>query len=60
MAPWDDKVVTNRHLLPYVDSDTAPPAAQAALRTLPFERNVFRVQYLPFNLLTCRAILLIE
>ena len=57
MASWDGKNVTNRHLLPYVDSDTAPPAA---LRTLPFERNVFRVQYLPFNLLTCRAILLIE
>lgn len=59
MASWDDKTVTDRHLLPYVDSDTAPPDVQAALRTLPFERNVFKVQYLPLNSLTCWAVLLI-
>lgn len=43
MASWDNRVVTNEHLLPYVDSNTAPPDIKAALQTLPFERNIFKV-----------------
>ncbi|KAF4497414.1 hypothetical protein FAGAP_6436 [Fusarium agapanthi] len=42
MASWDNRVVTNEHLLPYVDSNTAPPDIKAALQTLPFERNIFK------------------
>ncbi|KAL0768707.1 hypothetical protein CaCOL14_008015 [Colletotrichum acutatum] len=43
MASWDDRTVTNEHLLPYVDSSTAQPDIKAALQTLPFERNVFKL-----------------
>ncbi|KAK2682194.1 AhpD-like [Fusarium oxysporum f. sp. vasinfectum] len=43
MASWDNRVVTNEHLLPYVDSNTAPPDIKAALQTLPFERNIFKL-----------------
>ncbi|KAF6815311.1 hypothetical protein CSOJ01_03574 [Colletotrichum sojae] len=43
MASWDDRTVTNEHLLPYVDSSTAPPDIKAALQTLPFERNIFKL-----------------
>ncbi|KZL85398.1 hypothetical protein CI238_09387, partial [Colletotrichum incanum] len=43
MASWDNRVVTNEHLLTYVDSSTAPPDIKAALRTLPFERNIFKL-----------------
>ena len=42
MASWNDRTVTNEHILPYVDSKTAPPEVAAALNTLPFERNVFK------------------
>lgn len=44
MASWNDRTVTNEHILPYVDSKTAPPEVAAALNTLPFERNVFKVR----------------
>jgi len=47
MASWDSKEVTNEHLLPYVDSKTAPPDVAAALNVLPFERNVFKVSTVP-------------
>ncbi|RGP81352.1 hypothetical protein FLONG3_496 [Fusarium longipes] len=43
MASWTDRKVTNEHLLPYVDSSTAPPDIKAALQTLPFERNIFKL-----------------
>ncbi|KJZ77828.1 hypothetical protein HIM_03005 [Hirsutella minnesotensis 3608] len=43
MASWNDRIVTNEHLLPYVDSNTAPADIKAALQTLPFERNVFKL-----------------
>ncbi|TQN63827.1 hypothetical protein CSHISOI_11591 [Colletotrichum shisoi] len=43
MASWDDRTVTNEHLLPYVDSNTASPDVKAALQTLPFERNIFKL-----------------
>ncbi|KZO96080.1 hypothetical protein CALVIDRAFT_462651, partial [Calocera viscosa TUFC12733] len=43
MASWDNREVTNEHLLPYVDSATAPPEVAAALHTLPFERNIFKL-----------------
>ncbi|KAB5560111.1 AhpD-like protein [Coniochaeta sp. 2T2.1] len=43
MATWDNHTVTNEHILPYVDSSTAPPDIKAALETLPFERNVFKL-----------------
>ena len=43
MASWHDRTVTNQHLLPYVDSATAPPDVKVALQTLPFERNIFKV-----------------
>ncbi|KAF5684678.1 hypothetical protein FDENT_6605 [Fusarium denticulatum] len=43
MASWDNRVVANEHLLPYVDSNTAPPDIKAALQTLPFERNIFKL-----------------
>ncbi|GJD00287.1 hypothetical protein CH63R_13537 [Colletotrichum higginsianum IMI 349063] len=43
MASWDDRTVTNEHLLPYVDSSTASPDVKAALQTLPFERNIFKL-----------------
>ncbi|KAM5343436.1 hypothetical protein ACJ41O_011973 [Fusarium nematophilum] len=43
MASWDNRVVTSEHLLPYVDSSTAPPDIKAALQTLPFERNIFKL-----------------
>lgn len=53
MASWDNRVVTNEHLLPYVDSNTAPPDIKAALQTLPFERNIFKVrQPSPYEALT--------
>ncbi|KAF9775206.1 hypothetical protein IL306_006716 [Fusarium sp. DS 682] len=42
MASWDNRTVTDEHLLPYVDSNTAPPDIKAALQTLPFERNIFK------------------
>jgi len=48
MASWDSKEVTNEHLLPYVDSKTAPPDVAAALNVLPFERNVFKVSTVPY------------
>lgn len=44
MASWNDHTITNEHILPYVDSKTAPPEVAAALNTLPFERNVFKVK----------------
>ncbi|KAK0515061.1 hypothetical protein JMJ35_002440 [Cladonia borealis] len=43
MASWNDKSVTNDHLLPYVDSACAAPDVKAALQTLPFERNIFKL-----------------
>lgn len=43
MTSWDNREVTNNHLLPYVDSSTAPEHVSTALNTLPFERNVFKV-----------------
>ncbi|SPJ78526.1 uncharacterized protein FTOL_06915 [Fusarium torulosum] len=43
MASWDNRVVTNEHLLPYIDSNTAAPDIKAALQTLPFERNIFKL-----------------
>ncbi|KAJ5982841.1 hypothetical protein N7481_004940 [Penicillium waksmanii] len=43
MTSWDNREVTNEHLLPYVDSSTAPSEVQTALRTLPFERNIFKL-----------------
>ncbi|KAL8408915.1 hypothetical protein RB594_007376 [Gaeumannomyces avenae] len=43
MASWDNRGITNEHLIGYVDSSTAPPDIQAALKTLPFERNVFKL-----------------
>ena len=43
MASWNDRTVTNNHILPYVDSKTAPPAVAEALTTLPFERNIFKL-----------------
>jgi hypothetical protein len=49
MATWGNRTVTNEHLLPYVDSNTAPPDIKAALQTLPFERNVFKVRTIIIN-----------
>ncbi|GKT45445.1 uncharacterized protein ColSpa_05626 [Colletotrichum spaethianum] len=46
MASWDNRAITNEHLLPYVDSSTAPPDIKAALQTLPFERNIFKLAVL--------------
>ena len=43
MASWNSDKVTDEHILPYVDSSNAPTDVQAALRTLPFERNIFKV-----------------
>ncbi|OQD88973.1 hypothetical protein PENANT_c003G05416 [Penicillium antarcticum] len=43
MTTWENRDVTNNHLLPYVDSATAPEEVSAALTTLPFERNIFKV-----------------
>lgn len=43
MASWNERVVTSEHILPYVDSTTAPPDVCYALQTLPFERNIFKV-----------------
>ncbi|EKG13700.1 hypothetical protein MPH_09166 [Macrophomina phaseolina MS6] len=43
MASWNDRTVTNEHILPYVDSKTAPSDVAAALNTLPFERNIFKL-----------------
>ena len=43
MASWPDLTVTSRHLLPYVDSKAASPDIAAALNTLPFERNIFKL-----------------
>jgi hypothetical protein len=43
MASWDNREVTNRHLLPYVDAESAPPEVAAALNTLPFQRNIFKL-----------------
>ncbi|KAL1994988.1 hypothetical protein VTN49DRAFT_1175 [Thermomyces lanuginosus] len=43
MTTWENRDVTNNHLLPYVDSSTAPDDVRAALNTLPFERNIFKL-----------------
>ncbi|KAI0314318.1 AhpD-like protein [Amylostereum chailletii] len=43
MASWTNRTVTNNHLIPYVDSKKAPPEVAAALNTLPFERNIFKL-----------------
>ena len=43
MTSWSNRDITNNHLLPYVDSATAPEEVGAALKTLPFERNIFKV-----------------
>ncbi|KAK1988892.1 AhpD-like protein [Colletotrichum cereale] len=43
MASWDNRTITNEHLLHYVDSSTASPDIKAALQTLPFERNIFKL-----------------
>jgi hypothetical protein len=43
MASWNDRTITNNHILPYVDSKTASPAVAEALTTLPFERNIFKL-----------------
>lgn len=43
MTTWENRDVTDNHLLPYVDSSTAPDDVRAALKTLPFERNIFKV-----------------
>jgi hypothetical protein len=43
MASWNDRTVTNNHILPYVDSKAATPAVAEALTTLPFERNIFKL-----------------
>lgn len=43
MASWTDSSVTNNHILPYVDSNSAPPNVAQALKTLPFERNIFKL-----------------
>lgn len=43
MTSWDNRDMTENHLLPYVDSATAPEEVSAALKTLPFERNIFKV-----------------
>jgi hypothetical protein len=40
---------TNNCFLPYVDSATAPEDVSAALKTLPFERNIFKVCYISLN-----------
>lgn len=43
MSSWDDRHVTDRHTLPYVDSETASPEVARALHTLPFQRNIFKL-----------------
>lgn len=43
MSSWNERKITHDNLLPYVDSTTAPPDVKAALHTLPFERNVFKL-----------------
>lgn len=43
MTTWSNRDVTDNHLLPYVDSAKAPEEVSAALKTLPFERNIFKV-----------------
>ncbi|KAJ6189158.1 hypothetical protein N7519_004066 [Penicillium mononematosum] len=43
MTSWDNRDMTKNHLLPYVDSATAPEEVSAALKTLPFERNIFKL-----------------
>ncbi|KAL8972017.1 MAG: hypothetical protein Q9183_000773 [Haloplaca sp. 2 TL-2023] len=43
MASWVNQDVTDNHILPYVDSSTAAPDVKAALQTLPFERNIFKL-----------------
>ena len=43
MAEWNSTDITNEHILPYVSSADAKPDVKAALQTLPFERNVFKV-----------------
>lgn len=49
MASWDNREVTDKHLLPYVDSSTAQGDVQAALKTLPFERNIFKVRVISLD-----------
>ncbi|KAJ6100314.1 hypothetical protein N7467_001849 [Penicillium canescens] len=43
MTSWENRDMTNNHLLPYVDSATAPEGVSTALKTLPFERNIFKL-----------------
>ncbi|KAH9832444.1 hypothetical protein Tdes44962_MAKER02108 [Teratosphaeria destructans] len=43
MASWTDRTVTNEHLLPYVDSKSAPEEVAKGFKTLPFERNIFKL-----------------
>lgn len=44
MATWGNQDVTNKHIIPYVNADDAEGDVKAALNTLPFERNVFKVR----------------
>ncbi|GIZ42590.1 hypothetical protein CKM354_000585100 [Cercospora kikuchii] len=43
MASWNERKITNEHLLPYVEADKASPEVAAALNTLPFQRNIFKL-----------------
>lgn len=43
MSSWTNREITNHHLLPYVDSETATPEVAQALHTLPFQRNIFKL-----------------
>jgi hypothetical protein len=53
MTSWENRDMTNNHLLPYVDSATAPEEVSTALKTLPFERNIFRVHSHILSIVFC-------
>lgn len=43
MASWNSLEVTNEHLLPYLNSEDAPPEVKAGMQALPTERNILKV-----------------
>ncbi|KAA8642720.1 hypothetical protein EYZ11_011147 [Aspergillus tanneri] len=43
MTSWNNRDMTNNLLLPYVDSAMSPEEVSATLKTLPFERNIFKL-----------------
>ncbi|KAH6635940.1 hypothetical protein F5144DRAFT_628047 [Chaetomium tenue] len=43
MASWNSLEITNEHLLPYLNSEDAPPEVKAGMQAFPAERNILKI-----------------